>query len=87
MFRLAEIAKLLRYHIDHPNLERHRVMRSVVDSPAWQHMEEVSDPSLVMNYGIYDLGLSWMGLIHSGTTIRSILHGQFSSSYITSCHI
>jgi hypothetical protein len=45
MYRSAKIAKLLRFHVDHPNLEKDEVMRSVADSPARKHVDEVIDPS------------------------------------------
>jgi hypothetical protein len=45
MYRSAKIAKLLCFHVDHPNLEKDEVMRSVADSPARKHVDEVIDPS------------------------------------------
>jgi hypothetical protein len=44
MFRSPEISKLLCFHSDHPNIDN-TVMKSVVNSPAWKHIDTNVDDS------------------------------------------
>jgi len=44
MFQSPTIAKMLRFHYDHPNPDP-GVMKSVADSPAWKHVDTNIDPS------------------------------------------
>jgi hypothetical protein len=44
MMRSPAIAKLLRWHHDFPNNDE-EVMKSVVDSPAWRHVDTNIDPT------------------------------------------
>lgn len=44
MFRSPAIAEMLRYHYEHPNMDK-GVMKSVADSPAWKHVDTEVDPS------------------------------------------
>jgi len=61
MFRSPAIADLLRFHSDHPNMEP-GVMKSVVDSPAWKHVDTNIDPSFGEEVRNLRFGLSLDGV-------------------------
>jgi hypothetical protein len=62
MFRSAEIAQLLRYHVDNPNVQSEEVMKSVADSPAWRHVEEAIDPAFSTGKRNLRFGLALNGV-------------------------
>jgi hypothetical protein len=47
MFCSASISKLLRYHSEYPNPDK-EVMKSIVDSPAWEHVDSNIDLSFFL---------------------------------------
>jgi hypothetical protein len=61
MFRSASISKLLRHHIDYPNTDKD-VMKSVVDSPAGEHMDSSVDPSFSLEPRNLRFGLALDGV-------------------------
>jgi hypothetical protein len=44
MMRSKKIATLLHWHTDFPNLKKDTVIKSIVDSPAWDHIDSHVDP-------------------------------------------
>jgi hypothetical protein len=62
MMRSEKIATLLRWHSDNPNEEKSTVMKSVVDSPAWAHVDSHVDPSFKLDPRNMRFGLALDGV-------------------------
>jgi hypothetical protein len=62
MMRSEKIANLLRWHMDFSNPNRDIVMKSVVDSPAWQHVDSHVDPSFKLDPQNMRFGLALDGV-------------------------
>jgi hypothetical protein len=62
MFRSTEIAELLQYHFDNPNLEKDEVMKSVANSLAWWHVDEQIDSSFAQERRNLRFGLALDGV-------------------------
>jgi hypothetical protein len=61
MFRSAAISKLLRYHVDFPNEDK-EVMKSVIDSPAWEYVDTSVDPTFSQESRNLRFGLALDGV-------------------------
>jgi hypothetical protein len=62
MLRSDKIATLLRWHTDFSNFEKNTVMRSVADSPAWDHIDSHVDPTFKLEPRNMRFGLALDGI-------------------------
>jgi hypothetical protein len=62
MMRSEKIANLLRWHTDFPNEEKSTVMKSVADSPAWDHVDTHVDPTFKLDPRNMRFGLALDGV-------------------------
>jgi hypothetical protein len=76
MFRSPSISELLRYHSDNPNPDA-SVMKSVVDSPAWKHIDNDVDISFTREARNLRFRMVLDGVIHFCIRIQLIRHGLY----------
>jgi hypothetical protein len=61
MFCSASISKLLKYHSEYPNPDK-EVIKSIVDSLAWEHVDSNIDPSFSLDQRNLRFGLALDGV-------------------------
>ena len=70
MFRSPTISGLIKFHSDHPNTDA-GIMKSVVDSPAWKHIDNDVDIAFGRDACNLRLGMALDGVNpfpHTNTT-------------------